>query len=1269
MNDTLISAITDFTLAARESLTREAGEQLEGVYGWLPDGSFGEAKRYPAIAALPEATETRRRLELYAREEAEAGVAAPVARERLKREAAFTWLNRAAGLRLLEERKLIKPTLARLHKSNGYLFWLTTDGNEEALKLHEQGTLPLNLMGEGPADVAYRRWLFAQCEAQAAQVSVLFDPGTLATRLCPRPAALRHMVEAMNTETLAPAWQPGNEETVGWLYQSFSSKELEAAFAAARESKKQFEAADIPAVTQLFTIRWVVRFLVENTLGRFWLEMHPDSRLKGSLGYWVPVPSSRPRALKPAKEVTFLDPCCGSMHFGLLAFDLFADMYREEREKAGQPGWPATPSAATEEEIPALIAEHNLHGIDIDARAVQLSALALLLRGRTLNPKATITDRNLACANIEQITGGQLENFVKQAKFSHPIYERILRRLASRLKDSEHLGSLLRIETEIAQLIATERSQAKDLLSELPGLHPEQFETPQGAEEFFGILAEQIIRHLDNFAQTARSSGETGGHFAAETAKGLRFLRLAEQRYDVVATNPPYLSGRKMNKRLAGLLKSEFPEGKGDLYAAFISRCQELLKPEGLVGMLTMHSFMFISTYEDLRTKLRKEIAIETLAHFGGGLFAVGNPGTLQTAAFVLRKENSSKKREVQVGIYFRLVKERDAEAKRISFEAAVSARRQDQSHPQVFTYKQADFDTIPDSPWVYWLSDKVLHVFKSIPLLGTRCRAVNGVTTSDNKRFLRFHWEVGDNRINRKAKSRSEALDSKARWFPYMKGGKPVAWWGNQEIVVNWERDGAEMKEVNSFPRSQDRYFKKGVTWSLTSTKGFAARLSPGGFIFDVNGMTCFPEEKDLLPVLGALNSRVAQAILSAINPTIAFQSGDIEKCPVPLAAGVDFSRLVEGAIDSARRLCAFSERTYEFTQPQLAFSHCVSIRESLAVIERTIDARVSFLFEIEDVELTKIDRELAGSIAQIDENAQIASDSEDDEDEETESSGDADLRATCRSWISYAIGAVLGRFAIGEDGGFGCGDFASDQMKAIRALIDADGVMPCEKGHPQDIATGVAACLALMLGESAARDTIRSAIGEDGDPVDTLRTWLDRFTGTPETSFWRYHHQLFRKRPIYWPLQSPEKHFTVWVFQERFSKETLFTVKKLGDEQLKLLSRRAADLRPAAATSRVTAKELDQALEQMDDLAEFLARIDAILQHGYTPCIDDGVLLNAAPLYPLLPSWPEAKKAWQELEAEKYEWAHQAMCHWPDRVKIACKTNKSFAIAHGLA
>jgi hypothetical protein len=1257
MNDTLISAITDFTLAARELLTREAGEQLEGIYGWLPDGSFGEAKRYPALAALPEAAETRRRLEIYAREETEAGVAPSVAREKLKREAAFTWLNRSAAFRLLEERKLIKPTLARLHKSNGYVFWLTTDGNEAYLALHEQGTLPLNLMGEGPADVAYRRWLLAQCEAQSAQVSVLFDPGTLATRLCPRPAALRQMVESMNVETLAPAWHAGNEETVGWLYQAFSSKELEAAFAAARESKKKFEPADIPAVTQLFTIRWVVRFLVENTLGRLWLEMHPDSRLKTSLGYWVPVPSSQPRACKPVKEITFLDPCCGSMHFGLLAFDLFADMYREEREKAGQPGWPATPSAATEEEIPSLIAEHNLHGIDIDARAVQLSALTLLLRARTLNPQATVTDRNLACANVEQITGGQLEKFVKGAQFSHPIYERILRQLASRLKDSEHLGSLLRIEVEIAQLITTERTKADYLTTLLPGWDAEQFSTPEGVEEFFDVLAHQVGGHLDEFARKARSAGEAGGHFAAETAKGLRFLRLAEQRYDVVATNPPYLSGRKMNKRLAGLLESEFPEGKGDLYAAFISRCQELLKPEGLVGMLTMHSFMFISSYEDLRKKLRKEIAVETLAHFGGGLFAVGNPGTLQTAAFVLRKENDAKKREVQVGTYFRLVKERDAEAKRTAFEAALAARRQGQSHPQLFDYKQGDFDAVPGAPFSYWLTKNLRSVFKTPRSFKNIAEWKRGLATGENPRFIRYQWEIP-------SQSRGN------KWFPYVKGGKARRWFGNEFFLVNWEGDGREIRnlykngKLASRPQNTDYYFREGLTYGSVSTSGFTARFMGKGSAFDQASNSIFPSGCDPYFLLAYLNSVFSSWVLS-LNPTVNILKDDLERIPICAVNEELLRQIAVRAVSNAKTLSGLVEAEAVFTQPPLqGLSSIDALKRAVAECETQIDDVVFQSLGLSANEQKVMRESVEMGLCAVDE--------EESESEDEESDAGANEITTLdwmQSWVSYAVGTVLGRFAIGESGGLGCGDFTPEQIKAIRALIDADGVMPCEKGHPQDLAARAAACLALMLGEVAARDTIRTATGETGDPADALRTWLDRSTGTPEKSFWKYHHQLYRKRPIYWPLQSPDKHFAVWVFQERFTKETLFTVKKLAEDQHNLLQRRAADLRPEATTNRAKAKALDAVLEQVDDLSAFITRIEAITQRGYTPCIDDGVLLNAAPLHTLLPSWPETKKAWQELEGEKYEWAHQAMIHWPDRVKAACKTNKSFAIAHGLA
>lgn len=1266
MNPDLIASIQAFTLESRKLLERETEEQLQGLYGWLPDGSFGMG----TATGLPEAAETRDLLERYVAEEKEAGLDAATARSKLKRETAFTWLNRAVAFRLMEERGIIKSTLAKQHKANAFIYYLTEVLGEGTLP----ASTPINPMGEGPVDTAYRKFILWQCQQLAADVSVLFDPATLASRLCPRPSELKRLAESTNAEALAEAWKPGNEETVGWVYQGFSSEELKAAFDAARESKKKFEPQDIPAVTQLFTIKWVVRFLVENTLGRLWMEMHPDSRLASVFEYLAPVANPQQRPLRQVKEITFLDPCCGSMHFGLLAFDLFVEMYREERANAGKPGWPRHPSAATEDEIPELILSHNLHGIDIDTRAIQLSALTLILRARTLNPKAQISSLNLASANVEQFTSGRLDEFVEKAKFSHPIYERVLRRLTSRLKDSEHLGSLLRIEREIQQLIDSERGLSANRLSELPGVHPEHFHTKEGVEKFFSNLKDQIISHLDQFTKDSQKDGANVSLFASEAEKGLRFLGLARQRYDVVVTNPPYLSGRKMNKRLATLMEQEFKEGKGDLYAAFIIRCQEFLSNDGLMGMLTMHSFMFIGSYEDLRARLRKEVAIETVGHYGGGLFAVGNPGTLQTAAFVLRRESDAARRESHIGTYFRLVKERDADAKRVAFESAIASLRGGVANHQVFHYKQSDFDAIEGKPWTYWMTDGLRGLFASYKLLGTVAKPRVGLQTGDNSRFLRKWWEVRNSKFHIGCSSSTEALEKNTRWFPYNKGGTPIAWHSKQQNVVNWSLDGAEIRsfgletgKIRSRPQNTDFYFRGGVTWSLTSSKGFAARISPSGFIFDVNGMTCFPQEDQILTTLGLLNSRISQFLLSAINPTIAFQVGDIERLPIPSERSLNVDALVQQCIELTRQDSVENESNYVFVKPLDSLSQRANRQEKLAAIESQIDAEISRLYGLSEEDLAAIDRELNGL-------GETASDLDSDEteevsDDDTEAEEISDLSPTdlARSWISYAIGTVLGRFEIGKPGGLGCGDFPETTVEEIRKLIDPDGIMPCEEGHPQDLASRVFVCLEWMLGAAEAIATVRTAFETDGEPIAALRGWMDRFTGQPKDSFWRYHHQLYRKRPIYWPFQSPEKKFTVWVFQEKVGPNTLHTLKQLSDEQLNLTERGIADLRLVPA-SKAAERELQKLLTKSDDLREFSKRLQAHIESGYVSCIDDGVVLNAAPLHDLFPSWPDTKKAWVELEAGEYEWAHQAMRYWPDRVTEACRTNRSLAIAHGL-
>lgn len=1275
MDNTLIGHIASFTLESRKTLEKEASEQLEGLYGWLPDGTFAETSFYPAVRTLAEAGNIRKSLEEYSFAEEQAGIAPKESRGKLVRETAFTWLNRLVALRMMEERGLVRTVLSKLHESAGYIFWLAEDENATEYTLHEEGEFPANPAGEGPRHIAYRRFILKQCDSLAREVPVLFDTSDLPSRLFPRPVILREFIESMNSEELAEAWKKGNEETIGWVYQTFNSEELQAAFAGVREQGKKFAPEDIPAVTQLFTLRWVVRFLIENSLGKLWLDIHPDSSLREKLLYLVPSDQKLRSRLKLARDISFLDPACGSMHFGLVAFDVFFEMYKEELKNAGQPGWPDKSSVDNLEDIPGAIIENNLHGIDIDLRAVQLSALALFLKARGENPKSYFSDRNLLCANVEAITGGSLEKFVESAKLENPVHERILVMLAQKLRDSDNLGTLLRIEEELKTLIFEERSRARitgQRTLGFEGMKEDFFEDSESLERFFGTLEENIQEKLDEFIRNTANRNTISRRFAHETSKGLSFLRLLRKRYDVVATNPPYLSNRKMNRRLAELLEEGYAECKLDLYAAFIKRCGELVSPSGLLGMLTMHSFMFISSYELLRQKLAETSLIEVMAHFGGGLFSVGNPGTLQTTAFVLRKEADEETRREREGVFFRLVKGRDGEEKRLAFEDAVGACRSGKSHPLVFMAKQADFEAVPGKPWVYWVPERLIKMFK-MPLLSEIAPAIHGTATYDNFRFLRFWWEAGRVNLALSISDWESFIRAKKINVPYMKGGAPISWYGNQEYVLKLAKIGNELrtflKSKRDTIRGEDYLFRPGVTWSDVSSKGFAARLSPGGFIHDVTGMTCFPDKEHLFLVLGLLNSRIAKYLLAALNPTIHAQVGDIARLPVPEGRSPLIDSLVEECVELVRRDSRESEITYEFVAPPDSVASVTGRKGILSEKESAINAEVSRLYGLSEEDLAAIDRELSANALGQDEEG-MEDKENGGEEEETETSAELSGDEWGRRWISYAAGIALGRFDVGVTDALGCGNFPLSVAEALKEarLAVSDGILLNDPGQPLDLADRVYAILELLLGSSSADARIRSALG-DGTPRESLRNWFGRFTGQAGASFWKYHFQMYRKRPVYWPLQSPGRKFAVWLFHERLTGDTLYSLRNaIVEPRIRLAERQIEDLRAPSERDRSARQELDRIRGLADDLRAFSANLKTITDRGYTPHIDDGVLLNAAPLWTLLPSWTETKKAWQSLEGGECDWAHQAMDHWPARVKDACRVNRSFAIAHGL-
>lgn len=1288
MNVQTISAIRDFTLKARELLLTEINEQLEGLFGFLPSGKFEPADKYPAIISLPEADETRKRIEQYVADEQAAGTTAIEARDKLALEIAFTRLNRTVALKMMETRGIIRQSVSRGTRSNGYLRWLTRDGNENYYEMHEAGDLPHNALGEGPRQQAYRRYLLSVCDRLSKEIRVLFDPDKLPSLVFPRPAALTRLIDMMNSEDLEEAWKPGNEETIGWVYQSFNAEELETAFREVRVSKKKFEAKDIPNVTQLFTPRWIVRYLVENTLGRMWLDMHPDSSLRENLEYLVPVEEERTVSLKSVAHIQLLDPACGTMHFGLVAFDLFVGMYQEEIKNAGLPGWPTKPPLENEEQIPAAIIANNIHGIDIDQRAVQLSAMTLYLKAKALNKNAMLRESRLSCANVHMLDGDRLKAFLNMAGLDHrSIYGRILSALQGRLEDSEQLGSLLRLEEEIREMVADERIayEKSDKQISLPGFAESQFESQAGRDEFWEMLEIQIRQALDQFAKEAAKQGDDQGFFAEETIKGLQFLDIISNRYDVVVTNPPYISNRKMNSKLKKLIAASYPEGKGDVFAAFIQRCLELAGENGRVGLLTMHSFMFISSYEKLRNYIRERVIIENMVHAGPALFSVGNPGTLQTSAYVLKRETERQIRDGYIGTYFRLVKEPDGEAKQLRFEQALTNNQNGQFDSVVYKYPQGDFDAIPEKPWVYWTSSNIRQLFINLPTLKEVSVIRQGAATSDNFRFLKFWWECGINRINRNCKSLEAAKKSNYTWFPYMKGGAFQRWFGNIIYIANWFNDGAEMKAVANEKRkkyspnatgelwsawinSSDYYFRKGVTWSDLTTGRFAARLSPGGFIFDVKGSSAFSDNIPL--ILALLNSSFAHYALNLLNPTVSFQVGDLSRLPVPKISNPKIETLVEQAIDISKDDSREDETTYYFTMP-LAWGSGIgdlAIRyQKLSEIEQKIDAEVYRLYEISDEDRTSIETELnQGSMFESNRNSEVKTSIKENDNDNIPSLTREDL---AWQWISYAIGIVMGRFQPGIENGLGRGNFSDDVNKKLHELADPDAILVMDQGHSDDLPVKVLSALSIMLGEKQAEEVVKAATAKVGPADELLRAFLERV-------FFKRHIRQYRKRPVYWFFQSPKKKYGVWVFHEKMNADMLYRVRtEYVAPKVNLLEKQLQEIRieyekAEGRRQRQLEKQMAQLSDVLDDVREFQKLLTFISEErGYKPRIDDGVLLNMAPLWELIPSWKaEPKKAWQALERGDYDWAHQAMDHWPDQVRKKCLTDKSFAIAHGL-
>ena len=1243
-----MSDLRTFTLWARDLLTREAAGLFQQVYRL--DAQTGARLPVPKgdlLETSAEAQANRKRIEQLLGDEVDAGLTREQAVSKLIKETAFTHLNRLVAFKLMEARGLVRSPLAKRHAANGFMMWLGARPSEEAL--YNQGDSPNDRdgFGEAPRDRVYRHFLLWQCGELAKEIRVLFDPDNVPSMLFPRPGVLKELIDALNSDDRKDDWAAGNEETVGWVYQYFNAEEKAAAFDKVFKKKKKFEKTDIPAATQVFTPRWVVRFLVENSLGRFWLSMHSNSCLGDKLSYLVPLPASAPVAVvKPAKDIRVLDPATGTMHFGLVAFDLLVQMYQEELVHAGTPGWPALPSVKNEAAIPGAILANNLFGIDIDLRAVQLAALALYLKAKAINKAATLTESNLACADAAIFRGQHLSKITSEMALPRGVTRDLFAKFRDSLEEASLMGSLVRLD-----------------------------------KHFQNFQSEQLRQSIDAYVEKKRNEGIDESYFANEAGKGLRLLTVLEQRYDVVFTNPPYMSQRNMNPAMKEFMsrKKNYEKSKGDLYSAFIERCAEFLTPEGRLAMITQQSFMFTSTYRGLRKLLLGNAVIEAMVHLGPRAFAEVTGEKVNTTSFVLRREQLESEQRDARGVYFRLVKEPDAESKRTAFEQALARRRAGHPDSRVYEYLQDDFSDIPGDPWVYWITPDVRHLYKKYAPLEDIAEPRQGLATTDNPRFLRFWWEVGRSRIAFNCASLADAETSLKRWFPYMKGGTFLRWYGNQDQVINFFQDGRELKahveqhtgeSWSKRVTSTDVYFRAGITWSKVSSRPFSVRLNPGGFLFDVGGCCAFPEKLGVHELLGVLNSECVAGLLKFISPTINTEVGQIASLPLPTKIPGTIEPLVIQAEDYARAGCTENETTYDFVEPSPWANGeelVTARRRELGTVEKKIDEEVYALYGVSPAGRKAIEEELATAPVDDDEEGEPEIEVSDEIPEEVLSITREEL---AQRWVSYAVGIALGRFA----------------RAGLGHLTDAHGLMVLNRDHPDDLAQRVIDILTAIHNETEANQIVRTAIGSNSDLRDAVAGYL-------LGPFFKAHVKRYRKRPVYWLLQSPKQHYSIYLFHERATDQTLALVQGkqyLGGRIFQLGTQLdEAKRKEAVAEGRDKAKWRKQAQELVEQLADLQAFDQAITATNcepistaggqpsaarWAPEFDDGVLLNAAPLYRLAPAWKKADskldlpEAWKALKNGKYLWAKTAMRYWPCETLAACKENRSYRIAHGL-
>lgn len=956
-------------------------------------------------------------------------------------------------------------------------------------------------------------------------------------------------------------------EVIGWLYQFYISERKDEVFAGFKKNKKA-GADEIPAATQLFTPHWIVRYLVENSVGRLWMLNRPNSRLADQMDYYIAPVDEEPDFLKITRpeELTVIDPACGSGHMLTYAFDLLYAIYEEE-------GY--APS-----EIPSLILKHNLYGTEIDPRAGALAAFALAMKARAIQRTYFSKRIEPGICVIESISFDQEElNLLVDG-----VGESGEKAFWNQFADAATLGSLVNPDAALAARLA--------------------FKAPTWDDE------EDIIK-------------------SDITKRASRVLMQAEvlsSRYSVVVANPPYMGANSMGTVLAAFAKATYPKSRSDLFAMFTERCIELAARFGYIAMITMQTWLFLSTYEGLRAQTLSKTSPVTLAHLGARAFDTISGEVVNTAAFVLTKAvpRTARAKFLRLGSY-------NSEATK---NAAMLMQVKSPTDDANTFERTADFfRSLPGNPFAFWLDDSLSAAFQSDQSLKDVLRPKIGMRTGNNERFLRRWYEVSFRHIAQGSSDREAAQRTGLKWFPYNKGGGLRRWYGNQDFVVDWYDDGRDIKAETllKYPQlsadnlgwkisNEPWYFKEGITWSDITTTGFAARYTPPGFIFDVKGSSGFATGAPFEVLLALLNSTITHEYMAALNPSTTFNVGDIAKIPFISPSPGDTEQIVANSrtlIEIARQDWDAQETSLGFCGPALLVVNetvrlddwVTSVRafwanrakEAAALEERNEDL-LRAAYHYSPTHQTVGFEALALDNVRLDR---------------------ADLIVDL---VSYAVGCMFGRYSLDRPGLFLAdqGTTIHEYFEAIpspRLRPDADNVIPFvdDGWFEDDIVERFREFLQVAFGKEHFEENLRFV--EESLGVKTLRDYF--ITKAGKSRFYDDHVQRYKKRPIYWMFSSPKGSFNALVYMHRYNPSTVSTVlnEYLREYRAKLEVALANADRAGAAGSTRDQKEADRLRKVLAELGDYEHDVlYPLATQQIAIDLDDGVRANYPKFYPAL-------------------------------------------------